>query len=54
MARRLTELFPFKPGEPFYKALANKCYAVCTTVIPNVNLEILLIDANDHIISFEA
>ena len=54
MARRLTELFPFKGGEPFYEKLTTKCYEVCTAIIPDVELEILLIDANDHIISFEA
>lgn len=53
MARRLTELFPFSPSEPFYKALAQRCYDVCKAIIPAVELDILLIDANDHIISFE-
>jgi cobalt-precorrin-5B (C1)-methyltransferase len=50
MARRLTEVFPFRTGEPFYKALSERCYAVCKAIIPEVALEILLIDANDNII----
>lgn len=50
MARRLTEIFPFTAEEPFYKALAQKCYDVCKAVIPEVSLEILLIDANDNIL----
>ncbi|WP_343669349.1 cobalt-precorrin-5B (C(1))-methyltransferase [Chitinophaga sp.] len=50
LARRLTELFPFTPGEPFYKTLAERCYDVCKPIIPAVKLEILLIDANDNII----
>lgn len=50
MARRLTELFPFNAGEPFYRELRDRCYAICKAIIPAVHLEILLIDANDNII----
>jgi cobalt-precorrin-5B (C1)-methyltransferase len=52
MARRLTELFPFNEQEPFFKALAASCYAVCAPLIPGVQLQILLIDANDTILTF--
>lgn len=50
MARRLTEIFPFTAEEPFFKQLAATCYAVCRAIIPDVTLQILLIDANDTII----
>jgi cobalt-precorrin-5B (C1)-methyltransferase len=50
MARRLTEIFPFTATEPFFRKLAETCYQVCKAVIPDVALEILLIDANDNII----
>ncbi|RFM32955.1 cobalt-precorrin-5B (C(1))-methyltransferase [Chitinophaga silvisoli] len=50
LARRLTELFPFRAEEPFYRELRARCYAVCHAIIPAVVLEILLIDANDNII----
>ncbi|GAA3917743.1 cobalt-precorrin-5B (C(1))-methyltransferase [Chitinophaga oryziterrae] len=50
MARRLTEIFPFTAEEPFFKQLAAACYAVCQAIIPDVTLQILLIDANDTII----
>jgi len=52
MARRLTEIFPFTAEEPFYKSLAAHCYNVCNPVIPAVQLDILLIDANDKIIAW--
>lgn len=50
MARRLTEIFDFNEQEPFYKKLMSCCYAVCAQHIPNVELTVLLIDANDKII----
>jgi cobalt-precorrin-5B (C1)-methyltransferase len=50
MARRLTEIFPFTAEEPFFKKLAATCYEVCHAIIPDVMLQILLIDANDTII----
>lgn len=50
LARRLTELFPFRAEEAFYRELRARCYAVCHAIIPEVILEILLIDANDNII----
>lgn len=52
MARRLTEIFPFTATEPFFRALADRCYTVCAPLIPGVALHILLIDANDTILSF--
>lgn len=52
MARRLTELFPFNEQEPFFRQLAARCYAVCTPLAPNVKLQLLLIDANDNILTF--
>lgn len=50
MARRLTEIFPFDEKEPFFQSLRQHCYDVCIQHIPNVDLVILLIDANDRII----
>jgi len=52
MARRLTELFPFDEAEPFFRELAARCYAVCAPLIPDVQLQLLLIDANDAILTF--
>ncbi|MCF6405165.1 cobalt-precorrin-5B (C(1))-methyltransferase [Chitinophaga filiformis] len=52
MARRLTELFPFSEQEPFYRELAARCYAVCAPLVPEVRLQLLLIDANDTILTF--
>ncbi|MBW8687086.1 cobalt-precorrin-5B (C(1))-methyltransferase [Chitinophaga rhizophila] len=52
MARRLTALFPFTETEPFFRELARRCYAVCAPLIPEVRLQLLLIDANDTILSF--
>lgn len=50
MARRLTEIFDFNDREPFYKKLRECCYNVCALHIQNVELKVLLIDANDIII----
>ncbi|SFD48383.1 cobalt-precorrin-5B (C1)-methyltransferase [Chitinophaga sp. CF118] len=52
MARRLTEIFDFTEDEPFFKKLAERCYTVCAAIIPGVQLQILLIDANDTILNF--
>lgn len=52
MARRLTELFPFTEQEPFFRKLAERCYAVCAPLVPDVQLQLLLIDANDTILTF--
>jgi cobalt-precorrin-5B (C1)-methyltransferase len=52
MARRLTELFPFNEKEPFFRELAARCYAVCAPLAPGVQLQLLLIDANDTILTF--
>lgn len=52
MARRLTELFPFTEQEPFFRKLAERCYAVCAPLAPDVQLQLLLIDANDTILTF--
>lgn len=52
MARRLTELFPFNEQEPFFRKLAERCYAVCAPLVPDVQLQLLLIDANDTILTF--
>lgn len=52
MARRLTEIFNFNEQELFYQKLAECCYSVCSKVIPNVELNIMLIDANDKIIGY--
>lgn len=52
MARRLTTLFPFNETEPFYRALMRKCHAICRPLIPSVQLDIILIDADDQFISF--
>lgn len=53
MARRLTEIFPFTEDEPFFRELAARCYEVCGAIIPGVQLNILLIDANDIILNFK-
>lgn len=50
MARRLTEIFDFTENEPFFQSLRQHCYDVCKQHIPNVALNVLLIDANDKII----
>jgi cobalt-precorrin-5B (C1)-methyltransferase len=50
MARRLTEIFNFTQNEPFFQSLRQHCYEVCKQQIPNTNLRVLLIDANDTII----
>ncbi|SDF50087.1 cobalt-precorrin-5B (C(1))-methyltransferase [Chitinophaga filiformis] len=52
MARRLTELFPFNEQESFFRELAARCYAVCAPLVPAVQLQLLLIDANDTILTF--
>lgn len=52
MARGLTELFRFNEQEPFYQKLAAYCYRVCSAVIPEVILNLLLIDSDDHIIVY--
>ncbi|SHN15993.1 cobalt-precorrin-5B (C(1))-methyltransferase [Chitinophaga sp. CF418] len=52
MARRLTELFTFNEQEPFFRELTARCYAVCTPLVPDVQLQLLLIDANDTILTF--
>jgi cobalt-precorrin-5B (C1)-methyltransferase len=52
MARRLTEIFPFTEQEPFFQKLAERCYTVCAPLIPGVTLKLLLIDANDTILSY--
>lgn len=52
MARRLTEIFKFDQKEPFYKKLCQYVYRVCSSKLPGVELDILLLDANDNIITY--
>jgi cobalt-precorrin-5B (C1)-methyltransferase len=53
MARRLTEIFDFNEQEKFYQKLAAACHSVCSKVISNVPLNIILIDADDRIIQYK-
>lgn len=50
MARRLTEIFDFNEQEPFYQKLGECCFKVCSEIIPDTQMDILLIDINDNII----
>ncbi len=52
MARRLTEVFDFNEQEPFYQKLAEYCHETCSKIIPDVPLDILLINAEDIIIEY--
>ena len=52
MARRLTEIFPFKASELFYKNLINYCYKVCKQQLLDKNLNLILFDANDKFIVY--
>ncbi|NML40409.1 cobalt-precorrin-5B (C(1))-methyltransferase [Chitinophaga sp. G-6-1-13] len=52
MARGLTELFPFREGEPFYTALAAQCREVITKEIRPLPFKIVLIDATDKHLLF--
>ncbi|MFK7049756.1 MULTISPECIES: cobalt-precorrin-5B (C(1))-methyltransferase [Flavobacterium] len=51
MARRLTEIFDFTMEEPFFQSLQQHCYDVCKKHIPNIELKVFLINANDEVIS---
>ena len=52
MARRLTEIFDFNSQEPFYQKLAEQCHSVCTKLISNISLSIILIANNDDMITY--
>jgi hypothetical protein len=53
MASRLTELFAFKPGEPFYATLARHCYRVISTVTGARPCRLVLIDAAEYYLLYE-
>ena len=53
MAGRLTELFPFRPAEPFYEALARRCYGVVQAVTGPLPCRLVLIDADEHSLDYE-
>ncbi|GAC1596979.1 MAG: hypothetical protein NVS3B25_21660 [Hymenobacter sp.] len=53
MAGRLTELFPFQLSEPFYEALARRCYGVISTVTDALPCRLVLIDAAEHFLEYE-
>lgn len=52
MAGRLTELFSFKPSEPFYQALLRSCYQHCIRLCPDVELSLILMNKEGAIIKF--
>jgi cobalt-precorrin-5B (C1)-methyltransferase len=52
-AGRLTELFPFRKGEPFYQALAAQCRKVIRQEVNELPFTIVLIDAADQSLVFE-
>lgn len=53
MARGLTDLFPFKSTEPFYKALAMQCSKVIGQQTGSLPFNIILIDATDQYLVFD-
>lgn len=53
IAGRLTELFEFRPAEPFYGALARRCYGVINTVTGALPCRLVLIDAAEHFLAYE-
>jgi len=52
-AGRLTEIFQFRPGEPFYTVLAAKCRAVIRQEVGARPFTLVLIDAADHLLVFK-
>lgn len=50
MGRELEEIFLFSEDEPFFKALKNKCMAICQQVIEDYDFELLLISNQGEII----
>ena len=53
MARGLTDLFAFRAGEPFYKALAIQCSKMIRQQIASLPFNIVLIDATDQYMVFD-
>jgi cobalt-precorrin-5B (C1)-methyltransferase len=52
-AGRLTEIFPFRAGEPFYAALAARCRAVIRREVGDRPFTFVLIDAADELLVFK-
>lgn len=52
MAGRLTELFSFASDEPFYIALLKACYKNCSKLVPNVDLQLFLINKDGAYIKY--
>lgn len=50
MGRELEELFSFSEEEVFFKALKNKCIAVCQHLIEDCNFELILISNRGDIV----
>ncbi|MBC7390242.1 MAG: cobalt-precorrin-5B (C(1))-methyltransferase [Opitutaceae bacterium] len=53
MAGRLTELFPFQESEAFYIELLNRCYVVCSKILPKCELNIYLINRDGAYIKYK-
>ena len=52
MAGRLTELFDFKPSEPFYQEILKHGYQTCKSIIPKAKLDIYLVGREGDIIPY--
>lgn len=51
-AGRLTEIFPFREGEPFYTVLVSMCRAVIRREVGGKPFTFVLIDATDQLLVF--
>ena len=52
-AGRLTEIFPFREGEPFYTVLAARCRAIIRREVGERPFTFVLIDATDQLLVFK-
>ena len=44
LIRNITEIIPFRKGEPLYRELSRECYRVCSRLVPGMQLTFVLMN----------
>lgn len=52
LARNITQILPFSYDAPFYRELANRCYAACKPIVGGKELIIVLVDNDGNLLRF--
>ncbi|WP_242664325.1 cobalt-precorrin-5B (C(1))-methyltransferase CbiD [Chlorobium sp. N1] len=50
LVRSMTEILPFRAGEPFYERLAEACVESCRRWLPEIPLTFVLLDIEGHML----